>query len=144
MKNLILLRGLPGSGKSTLAVELYSTMFPLIGLENEYKQSVLHTAADLFMIDKEGRYKFDPDKLKYAHDKCKQSVESGMQHKTDWIFVHNTFTTKWEMEDYYKLAEQYKYRVFSIIVENRHGNDSVHNVPDETLEKMKQRFEIKL
>ena len=35
-------------------------------------------------------------------------------------------------------------KVFSIIVENRHGGENVHNVPQETLEKMKNRFEIKL
>jgi hypothetical protein len=29
-------------------------------------------------------------------------------------------------------------------VENRHGNSSVHNVPEETIEKMKKRFEIKI
>jgi hypothetical protein len=48
------------------------------------------------------------------------------------------------MEDYYKLAEQYGYKVVSLIVENRHGNKNIHNVPDETLEKMESRFQIKL
>ena len=35
-------------------------------------------------------------------------------------------------------------RPFSLIVENRHGGKNVHGVPDETLEKMEQRFSIKL
>jgi hypothetical protein len=48
------------------------------------------------------------------------------------------------MEPYLKLAEKYDYKVVSLIVENRHGNKSVHNVPDETMEKMRNRFEIKL
>ncbi len=39
------------------------------------------------------------------------------------------------MEPYLKLAEKYDYKVVSLIVENRHGNKSVHNVPDETMEK---------
>ena len=60
------------------------------------------------------------------------------------IVVSNTFTTEKEMKPYYKLAEQYGYRVHSLIVENRHGGINEHNVPDETLEKMKKRFEIKL
>lgn len=60
------------------------------------------------------------------------------------IFVANTFTQEWEMEEYFKLAEQYGYQVVSLIVENRHGNKNIHSVPDETLFKMKERFQIQL
>jgi hypothetical protein len=48
------------------------------------------------------------------------------------------------MEAYYKLAEQYGYRVHSIVVENRHEGVNEHGVPADKLEQMKQRFEIKL
>jgi hypothetical protein len=48
------------------------------------------------------------------------------------------------MEEYYKLAERYGYRVHSLIVENRHGGINEHNVPEEKLEQMKTRFEVKL
>jgi phenolic acid decarboxylase len=58
--------------------------------------------------------------------------------------VANTFTEEWEMETYYEMANRYKYRVHSIIVENRHGNTNIHNVPSEKIEQMKNRFEIKL
>ena len=34
------------------------------------------------------------------------------------IVVSNTFTQEWEMEQYFKLAEEYGYMVFTIIVEN--------------------------
>jgi len=60
------------------------------------------------------------------------------------IAVSNTFTQEWEMEDYYKLAEKYNYKVVSLIVENRHGGKNVHGVPEDKLEIMKNRFEIKL
>lgn len=60
------------------------------------------------------------------------------------IAVSNTFTQEWEMEDYFKLAEQYGYKVVSLIVENRHGSKSVHDVPEETICKMKERFNVKL
>ena len=60
------------------------------------------------------------------------------------IVVSNTFTQEWEMKPYFEWAEDFGYKVFSIIVENRHGGENVHNVPQETLEKMKNRFEIKL
>jgi hypothetical protein len=60
------------------------------------------------------------------------------------IVVSNTFTQEWEMEAYYKLAEQYDYMVYSLVVENRHGGINEHGVPEETMEKMRNRFEIKL
>jgi hypothetical protein len=48
------------------------------------------------------------------------------------------------MDAYYELANQYGYRVFSIIVENRHGGVNQHNVPEDKLQIMKDRFSIKL
>jgi hypothetical protein len=60
------------------------------------------------------------------------------------IAVSNTFTQEWEMEPYNKLAEKYGYKVFSVIVENRHGGVNTHGVPEDKLEIMKNRFEVKL
>jgi hypothetical protein len=48
------------------------------------------------------------------------------------------------MAEYFDLAKQYGYQVFTIIVENRHGGVNEHGVPDEKLEQMKNRFEVKL
>jgi hypothetical protein len=48
------------------------------------------------------------------------------------------------MEDYYDLAKRYGYKVTSVIVENRHGGESIHSVPDATLGNMRNRFSIKL
>jgi predicted kinase len=48
------------------------------------------------------------------------------------------------MEYYIELAKTYGYKTFSIVVENRHGGVNDHNVPDEVLTKMRDRFEIKL
>jgi hypothetical protein len=60
------------------------------------------------------------------------------------IIVSNTFTQEWEMKSYYELAEKYGYRVHSVIVENRHGGVNEHGVPEDKLEVMKNRFEVKL
>ena len=60
------------------------------------------------------------------------------------IAVSNTFTQEWEMDEYYKLAKKYGYTVFTVIVENRHGGVNTHGVPEDKLEIMKNRFEIKL
>lgn len=132
MKELFLLRGLPGSGKSTLAKSLGG----------------IHIEADqYFMVD--GEYKFDGSKIKLAHNYCQSQTgawmrSNGEQVNVDRIVVSNTFTQEWEMEPYYKLAEKYGYRVYSLIVENRHGGVNEHGVPEEKLEQMKNRFEFSL
>lgn len=135
-KNLILLRGLPGSGKSTFA-HLITNEFSVC-------------EADKFFTDKEGNYNFDATKLRQAHQWCREEVEIRMKDNQineqfyPKIVVSNTFTQDWEMDEYYKLAEKYGYKVFSIIVENRHGGVNEHGVPDEKLKQMKDRFSIKL
>ena len=48
------------------------------------------------------------------------------------------------MNEYFKMAERYNYRVHTVIVENRHGGENIHDVPEDKLQKMKERFEIKL
>jgi hypothetical protein len=39
---------------------------------------------------------------------------------------------------------KYGYRVFSIVVENRHGGKDIHNVPQDALDAMEKRFQLKL
>jgi hypothetical protein len=48
------------------------------------------------------------------------------------------------MNEYFELAKKYGYKVFTIIVENRHGGVNQHGVTVDKLEQMKNRFEIKL
>lgn len=130
-KSLILTRGIPGSGKSTLA-EL---------LSEDGKYPVF--SADQF-FEKDGKYNFDASKLFIAHKQCQSKTEKAMIAETPKIFVANTFTTEKEMKEYFDLASKHGYKVFSVIVENRHGNKNVHSVPAETLEKMKGRFVVKI
>jgi hypothetical protein len=42
------------------------------------------------------------------------------------------------------LAEKHGYRVYSLIVENRHDGVNEHGVPEDKLKIMKNRFEVKL
>jgi predicted kinase len=137
-KVLYIVRGIPGSGKSTFAKMLVGEDF-------------LVCEADKYFIDKEtGEYNFDFTKIKDAHKFCQDTVETYMKDSlvNDQFYreiaVSNTFTQEWEMEDYFKLAEKYGYKVFSLIVENRHGNESIHNVPAASIGNMLHRFQIKL
>lgn len=136
-KYLILLRGLPGAGKSSFAEFMYP--------------SFLVCEADKYFVDKNtGEYKWDGSKLHEAHEWCYNLVETYMkdnlvneQYYTE-IVVSNTLTTENEVNKYKELGEKYGYIVISLIVENRHGNKSVHNVPEASIEKMRKRFSIKL
>jgi predicted kinase len=132
MKNLYIIRGVPGSGKSTLAKTLVGD------------KDFCHKEADMYFIDRDGNYNFDPTKLKEAHEWCREEIEFAMKYEHPTVVVSNTFTREWEMQPYIDLANKYEYRVFSLIVENRHENDSIHGVPPEAVENMKKRFEIRL
>lgn len=132
MKVLYLLRGLPGSGKSTLAKSLSTSMTG-------------HVEADMFFVDDAGNYNFDGSKLKDAHGWCQQKAEDFMNlYEYETVIVSNTFTQEWEMSPYLEMAEKYGYTVFSLVVENRHGGVNEHGVPEEALERMENRFELKL
>jgi hypothetical protein len=48
------------------------------------------------------------------------------------------------MLPYFELGKKYDFKVISLIVENRHNGVNDHNVPIEVIDKMKNRFEIKL
>ena len=131
-KELYLLRGLPGSGKSTLAKSLVG--------DKDY----CHKEADMYFIDREGNYKFNSSQIKDAHNWCQEEIEFVMKYEHPRVVVSNTFTQEWEMLPYYELAAKYGYKVYSLIVENRHGGVNEHNVPEDKLTQMKNRFEIQL
>lgn len=127
-KILYVVRGTPGSGKSTLAKQLTANVFE----------------ADHYFYDNDGNYNFVPSEIKEAHKECQEFVKHAMTSGIKKIAVSNTFTQEWEMEPYFELAKEHGYMVFSIIVENRHGNTNQHGVPEDKIEQMKNRFQIKL
>jgi len=126
-RELYLLRGIPGSGKSTLAKSLGGC----------------HVEADMYFMN-DCEYTFDPSKLSEAHQWCQNKTASYMHTNWPRVVVSNTFTQEWEMQAYYDLAEKYGYRVYSLIVENRHGGVNEHGVPANKVQHMKDRFQIKL
>jgi predicted kinase len=133
MKTLTIIRGCPNAGKTTFAEYM-----------NKFNENMAICSADHYFEDPEtGEYKFDASKLKEAHAACQQHAESEMQMGND-VVISNTNSQDWEMKYYEDLAEKYSYRVFHIIVENRHGNKNNHEVPDIVVEKMKKRFSISL
>lgn len=127
---LYLLRATSGSGKTTLAREL-----------EEHLPNSIAFAADDYHYDEKGYYDFKFENIAKAHRACQERTKWAMVNKKCSIIVHNTNTTEKEIKPYLDLAEEYNYKVVSLIVENRHGNKSVHDVPDDTVDKQRQRLE---
>ncbi|WYV99486.1 ATPase [Pseudomonas phage vB_PpuM-NoPa] len=132
---LYLVRGLPGSGKSTFAEKLSSAL----GYD--------HYEADDYHYKWNGHtwvYDWKPENVQAAHRYCQDMCRRSMSEGDEAVIVSNTFTTAKEMEPYLAMALEFGYRVTSLVVENRHGGVNIHNVPQATLDKMRNRFTIKL
>jgi len=124
---LYLIRGIPGSGKTYLAKEVI----------NNYKHTINHFEADMF-FELSGSYNFDRSKLNDAHLWCYANTADKLI-KNESCIVANTFTTKWELSKYINLASKLGVEVKIVKCE---GNfKSIHDVPDDTVEKMKERWE---
>jgi predicted kinase len=127
-KVLVILRGLPGSGKNAFA-EVLNT-------------KAICCADDYLMIN--GVYDWQYWKLNAAHNWCERKCERFMKVNAELIVVANTSVHTRDMKRYFDLAEVYGYKVFSIILENRHGGVNSHGVAEETLENMRKKFNIQL
>lgn len=124
---LSILRGTPGSGKSTFAKRLLAE-----GIVD------FHFEADMWMVDKEGNYVFDPTRLKFCHNSCFNScVEKLIAEKN--VVVSNTFLQKWEAERYVKAAREIGSDIEILVMTGDYG--SVHGVPDWKMKEMRERFE---
>ena len=125
---LYLFRGLPSSGKTTFANEICDLVF----------------AADDYFYTADGEYNFNIDKLHQAHKTCLSNTIEALENGCPEIAVTNTFTTEKELKPYIEAGHKYGYKVTTVIVESRHDNKNGHNVPEETVDRMRDRFSIKL
>jgi predicted kinase len=129
-KLLLLIRGLPGSGKSTLANLLASPEgYPVFSVDD-------------FFTDEFGHYQFRFEDNHLAYKSCEERCRKAMMEGIVKIFIDNTFTLEWEMLPYYKMASEFGYQVHVVTAENRHEGENIHNVTQEQLEKMKEKFKL--
>ena len=143
MSKLTLIRGLPGSGKSTLARK--------IALET----GALHVEADMWINYSE---KWRQESVKMAHAICQEQANKALYYGRDTVdgyqpappcglalyygrdvVVSNTFTQQWEMQPYLDMARKYGVQVEVITATGDYG--SVHNVPAEAMQAMRERWE---
>lgn len=123
-KILLLLRGLPGAGKTSLASALEIRAV---------------CSADDF-VTRKGIYNWKPETVSASHDWCQRKCRRFMKKQVNKIIIANTMTSERELIPYYDLARQFGYTVFSVVVENRHDGTNSHDVPEATLEKMRNRL----
>lgn len=127
-KVLYLITGPSGAGKTTRAKELMR--------EKSIKH---HYEADMLMIDRNGDYAFNPRKLRECHNWCQKATERAML-LGEAVIVSNTMTMKWEAEPYIEMARQHGYiiNIEHLTTEYK----SIHDVPQEIVDKMKNRREF--
>lgn len=145
MDTLTLVRGLPGSGKSSL-VEMMDN-----DDDGNLFTSFFAFSADDFFINVLGEYHFDPSKLTQAHAQCQADVlnvlKISVPEVESRILIHNTFSCRWEMEPYIKMAEQFGVRLIVVdlfdggLTDEQLFARNVHGVPLATIQQMRRRWE---
>ena len=127
MKQLIILRGVSGAGKSTVAEIISEGYWPICEADQQH-------------YTESGVYDWKPENVGKAHAWCQGIVRDAMASNLNKIIVSNTSTTEKELKPYLALAEEFGYQVISLIVENRHGNDSIHEVPQYIRDQQEKRL----
>ena len=124
MADLILVRGLPGSGKSTFA--------------QDFAYDYVRLEADMWFTDHLGNYNWNAINIRQAHAWCLETARILLNNGQS-VVVSNTFTTLKEMQPYIDHAKLLDIEVRVYRMTKNYG--SIHNVPDEAIKRMVDRFQ---
>lgn len=120
---LYILRGIVGSGKSTFAKSL----------------NIYHVEADFFHM-RNSKYDWKPENMKNAHEWCYNQVVQALTFGMD-VVVSNTFTQVWEFQKYIDFCESFVPKIPYTVIACKNDYRNIHNVPVDTIQKMKERWE---
>lgn len=87
---------------------------------------------------KSGTYQWSRDRVGKAHTWCQDMVRNALSAGMD-VVVANTFTTRKEIQPYLDMCKQMNipYMIVKMVAQFQ----SIHNVPEETMRKMAERWE---
>jgi len=120
---LVLLRGIPGSGKSTYA-------------KNHFSDHMLLEADMYHMVC--GVYQYKPENIVSAHDWCFKTTEIYLNNGFG-VVVANTFVKCWEVFKYVDLANKLHIPCYIYSIQGEF--ESIHNVPSDVIQRMKDTWE---
>lgn len=139
---VIIMRGWPGSGKSTLANSIQNYFVS----QRKWGPIVSADFGHINVLTK--KYDWKQENSTHAYWFCRRTFDLSVRDNDDFIIVDNTNIKKHEYEHYIKRAEEYGYKVYQAIPNNPDMWDvqkcferNVHNVPLETIQRMKDSFE---
>lgn len=118
--------GIPGSGKSTKAKEIAEI----------YNIKIFE--ADMFFIDKNGKYCWKGDLLPKAHGWCYDKIEDELKAGHS-VIVANTFLKRKDRKRYIDLAKQFNAEIEVITCTGNFQN--IHGVTPEKIQIMKDKFQ---
>ena len=121
---VFVLRGLPGSGKSFIinqVLENIEYVKEASGANRgSWKNLFKVCSADEYFNSKSGDFEFKGEEIASAHQYCRDQFINAIQNDTNFIFVDNTHSMKWEYEIYERigLLSGYKVIILEILCEN--------------------------
>lgn len=129
-KHLIITRSVSGAGKSTFAKLLC-----------EGRRGWVYCEADEFWYDNKGNYNFDINKLGAAHLWCQNKFLDFLKEPSVEVIVcSNTNTKERDWKFYEDEAKKRGMQVTFLILENRHGGENIHSVPEAALENQEKNI----
>ena len=96
-----------------------------------------HVEADMFHV-RDGEYRFSPERIAESHAWCVNAARNALIMGLD-VVVSNTFTQAWEVLPYRKIAQDIGADIEIIVASG--GWQNTHDVPVDTLAKMRARWE---
>jgi predicted kinase len=129
-RQCIILRGEPGVGKSTLAKKIIQGIAPI--------KTISHCEADSYFVRPDGVYDFNYNLLRNAHTLCRNEFEAAIYHKYH-VIISNTNVKASDVKSYADFAAKNGYNITVVRLTKNWG--TIHNVPQETVDKMRESME---